>query len=159
MSLVTHSGGIHASHIKMWVKHFFAEHSDQALPTESVSTRSCFSDLFFHPPFHMVFPLPPHKYLFDISLLELWHCISFIGPATGNFSTILLIFYGRLLNGRKNNPKESSAGHILPPLDRFCPPLLQATRLVPDNPRLLPGINTANLFKKKCSKGKTITCR
>jgi hypothetical protein len=92
------------------VKHFFAEHSDQALrknpAAKSVSNRSCFNDLFFHPPFHVFFALPPHKYLFDISLLELWHCISFIGPAAGNFSTILLIFYGRLFNWKKNNAKE-----------------------------------------------------
>jgi hypothetical protein len=69
----------------------------------------------------VVFALPPHKYLFDISFIELWHCISFIGPDTGNFSTILLIFYGRLFNWKKNNAKERSTGHIFPSPGSFLP--------------------------------------
>jgi hypothetical protein len=107
------------------VKHFFAEHIDQALTTESVSTRSCFSDLFFHPPFHVVFALPPLKYLFDISLLELWHCIFFIGPGAGNFSTILLIFYGRTFNWKKNNVKGRSSDYIFPSPGSFLPTRLE----------------------------------
>jgi len=103
------------------VKHFFIEHADQALTTESVSTRSCFNDLFFHPPFHVVFSLPLLKYLFDISLLELWHCIFFIGPGAGNFSTILLIFYGRAFNWKKNNGKERSSDYIFPSSGSFLP--------------------------------------
>jgi len=69
----------------------------------------------------VVFALPPHKYLFDISLLELWHCISFIGPDAGNFSSILLIFDGQLFNWKKNNVKERSAGHIFPSPGSFLP--------------------------------------
>jgi hypothetical protein len=69
----------------------------------------------------VVFALPPHKYLFDISFLELWHCISFIGPDAGNFSSILLVFYGRLFNWKKNNVKERFSDYIFPSAGSFLP--------------------------------------
>jgi hypothetical protein len=69
----------------------------------------------------VVFALPPHKYLFDIFLLELWHCIFFIGPDAGNFSSILLVFYGRTFNRKKNNVKGRPAGHIFPAAGSFLP--------------------------------------
>jgi hypothetical protein len=69
----------------------------------------------------VVFALPPHKYLFDISLLEVWHCIFFIGPDAGNLSTFLLVFYGRIVNWKKNNVKERFTGHIFPSAGSFLP--------------------------------------
>ena len=65
--------------------------------------RFCFNDLFLHPSFHANFPLPPEYFYERFGNSYRWHCIIFIGPVSGNFSTILLIFYGRGFNGRKNN--------------------------------------------------------
>ena len=65
--------------------------------------RFCFNDLSCIPPFIRFFFCHLKFFMRDSDNSYRWHCIIFIGPDSRNFSTILLVFYGRVFNGRKNN--------------------------------------------------------